>query len=60
MMRRDQGRPRCSSRALPLNVPLPDPYDAELDEKARKRCPECRQFHLRAGYCQARDAKVGR
>jgi hypothetical protein len=41
--------------ARPLNRSLPDPHNAELDEKFRKPCPDCKQFHLRPGYCQARD-----
>jgi hypothetical protein len=49
-----------SNSMRPLNCDIPDPYDADLDEKTRKRCPDCKQFHLRPGYCQARDAKVGR
>ena len=30
-------------------------HDADAPDKVRTRCPDCRQFHLRPGYCQAHD-----
>ena len=35
------------------NRPMPDPHRADWEK--RTKCPECGQFHLRAGYCQALD-----
>ncbi len=37
----------------PINCSLPDPSGA--DASNRVRCPNCKQFHLRPGYCQALD-----
>lgn len=55
MKRGNQTNLQEVAKMRPLNVDLPDPYDADRDEKHRKRCPNCNQFHLRAGYCQALD-----
>jgi hypothetical protein len=54
-MYRNQTNLREVVKARPLNVQRPDPYDADAEEKLRKRCPDCKRFHLRPGYCQARD-----
>lgn len=54
MMLQFPDRPRFSVRARPLNCD-PSAHDADANEKIRKRCPNCNQFHLRPGYCQALD-----
>ena len=47
-------RTRRSVYAAPSNCE-PCVCDADASEKIRKRCPNCNQFHLRPGYCQALD-----
>lgn len=38
----------------PLNCE-PGIHDAVANDKVRENCPNCNQFHLRPGYCQALD-----
>jgi hypothetical protein len=47
-------RARISAVVRPQNCE-PSVHDADAAEKARKPCPNCNQFHLRPGYCQALD-----
>lgn len=39
-----------ATRFAPLNCPE--------DQWISERCPECNQFHLRPGYCQARSPEI--
>ncbi len=47
-------RSATSIKARPANCDA-SIHDADAAEKVRKLCPNCNQFHLRPGYCQALD-----
>lgn len=53
-MRGNKTNLREVTKMRPLNCD-PGPHDADAPEKIRTRCPDCNQFHLRPGYCQAKD-----